>query len=68
MPRENQRIYTGFADDERIAEYAKEAVKCMFEYSIINGAEGNMFNPQNNLTRAEAAKMIYNALFWREAK
>lgn len=66
--RENQRIYTGFADDERIAEYAKEAVKCMFEYSIINGAEGNMFNPQNNLTRAEAAKMIYNALFWREAK
>lgn len=66
--REKQRAYPGFADDENISEYAKEAVKCMFEYSIINGAEGNMFNPQNNLTRAEAAKMIYNALFWGEAK
>ncbi len=66
--REKIREYIGFADDENISEYAKEAVKCMYEYSVINGSDGNMFNPQSNLTRAEAAKMIYNALFWREAK
>lgn len=68
IEREKTREYSEFADAGTISDYAKEAVKCMYEYSIINGSDGNMFNPKNNLTRAEAAKMIYNALFWREAR
>lgn len=50
--------YVEFSDDEKIADYAKEAVKSLRESGIIAGDENNAFNPQNNLTRAEAAIII----------
>ena len=51
-----------FADESKIAGYAKEAVKSMQKAGVINGVvteKGTNFNPANNATRAEAAKMIY---------
>lgn len=50
-----------FADDESIADYAKDAIYALKENNIINGYENN-FNPLNNLTRAEAAVLISNII------
>ena len=46
-----------FADQEEIADYAKDAVSNMSGIGIINGYEGK-FMPRNNITRAEAATII----------
>lgn len=51
-----------FADDEYIADYARQAVYYMKESGIISGKGENKFAPTDNLTRAEAAKMIYGAI------
>lgn len=48
-----------FADDSKIATYAKEAVYNMQRAGIIGGKPGNVFDPVANATRAEASKMIY---------
>ncbi len=48
-----------FADDESIAEYAKEATYAMQTAGIINGDDTGNFRPDGNATRAEAAKVIY---------
>ena len=46
-----------FADDEKIPEYAKEAVYAIKGAGIIEGYD-NMFNPSGSLTRAEAASVL----------
>ena len=46
-----------FKDDKNISEYAYDAVYAMKGLGIIEGFEGK-FNPDDNLTRAEAAKVI----------
>ncbi len=51
-----------FVDDEEISEYAKEAVYILKNRGIISGAPGNMFNPKENATRAQACKIICNLL------
>ena len=48
-------------DDSLIADYAKDSVYALKENGIINGYE-NSFNPVNNLTRAEASKVISELL------
>ena len=48
-----------FKDTEEISEYARHAVEVLRESFIINGLEGNYFAPKTNLTRAEAAKIVY---------
>lgn len=48
-----------FGDDESIADYAKTAIYALENKKIINGVGNNMFAPKLNLTRAEAAKIIY---------
>ena len=48
-----------FKDTGEISEYARHAVEVLRESFIINGLEGNYFAPKNNLTRAEAAKIVY---------
>ncbi len=55
------RAYDGFADEADIADYAKDAVKALYEAKIINGKDANSFDPAGNATRAEAAKIIYEA-------
>ena len=51
-----------FADNSRIAEYAIPAIKALYTEGIINGTTGSdgklYFNPNNALTRAQAATMI----------
>ena len=49
-----------FADEDTVAEYARDAVRLMQRGGIINGHENGNFNPKANATRAEAAKIIYN--------
>lgn len=48
-----------FADDSQISGYAREAVYSLKANGIVNGKEDNRFVPQNAMTRAEAAKLIY---------
>ena len=54
---------TSFADDSQIPVWAKSAINNNFNHQIVNGyQEDNTFRPNNNATRAEAAKMIYMLL------
>lgn len=51
-----------FADSGDIADYASDAVGILSAMQIVNGVDGNNFNPRGNATRAQAAKIIYAAL------
>lgn len=57
---ESTRNYSDFADQDEIADYAKEAVRALYCANIVNGMEDGSFCPGNSLTRAEAAKVIYD--------
>lgn len=50
----------GFADEQNISDYAKEAVNTLYEAGGINGVGDNVFEPKGTATRAQAAVMIYN--------
>lgn len=49
----------GFNDVENIADYAKTAVSALKGNGILSGDDEGNFRPQDNTTRAEAAKIIY---------
>ena len=49
---------TEFVDSTSVSDYAKDAVAALSKAGIING-DGGMFRPQGTLTRAEAAKILY---------
>ncbi len=51
-----------FADDTEIAHYAKDAVYAMQQAGIIQGKENNLFDPQGNTKRCEAAKVFHGVL------
>lgn len=51
-----------FTDDAYIADYAKEAVSILGGMGVVNGKDSNKFDPFANLTRAEAAQLIFNAI------
>ncbi len=51
-----------FTDYMHIAPYAVDAVNYMFEKGIVNGVGDGRFAPLANITRAEAAKMLYSLL------
>ncbi len=51
-----------FNDSAAIAPYATESVRALVDLGIINGDDQGNFNPQNNATRQEAAKLIYGML------
>ena len=55
----NNREYSEFSDEHLIDDYAKEAVRALYCAGKINGVGSNMFAPEKGLTRAEAAKVIY---------
>lgn len=48
-----------FDDDQTISDYAKEAVYTMRSLKMIDGVGENKFLPKGNVTKAQAAKMIY---------
>lgn len=51
-----------YADADQISDYAKEAVAAMQSLGIISGMENHCFNPIQNATRAQAAKIIYGVM------
>lgn len=51
-----------FADDYQIADYAKEAVSYLAGEGMISGMGDNLFAPNENATRAQAAKLIYSLI------
>ena len=51
-----------FTDSGDIADWARAAVTQMQRATIISGFEDNSFKPQENATRAQAAKIIYGIL------
>lgn len=55
------RDESNFADKSEISPYALDAVEKLYKTGIISGNENNEFAPMNTCTRAEAAKMIYDA-------
>ena len=51
-----------FADMDKISEQAQDAVKYLASQDILVNGEGVNFNPNNNLTRAQMAKMLVRSL------
>lgn len=51
-----------FADSKDIADYAKEHIKSLYVKGIVSGRGDNMFYPESNITRAEAATMLYGII------
>ena len=51
-----------FKDAKTISTFAKESVQQAVALGIVNGRGGNVFEPQVDATRAEAAVMLYRAL------
>ena len=49
-----------FADDSDIPEWASEAIYMMSKRGFVSGYEDNTIRPNSNVTRAEAAALIYN--------
>ena len=58
---DNSKIDT-FADADKVADYAKEAVETMRKSGIITGDQNGNFNPTNNASRAEVATVITRIL------
>lgn len=58
----NTNVECALADFNSVSDYAKDAVKTLFEQKVINGYENGKFAPFNNATRAEAAQMLYNII------
>ena len=51
-----------YADDDKIAKWARSAVYSCKQYEVMVGADGGNFKPTNNLQRSEAATIIAKAL------
>ncbi len=51
-----------FADESSIADYAKDAVSTLQVGGIIDGVTETTFAPNDNATRAQAAKILYSFL------
>lgn len=61
-PEKEQNVAVNFMDMDEISEYAKIPVSALAEKKIVTGTGDNLFSPQNNATRAEAAVIIERAL------
>lgn len=60
-----KRDNTTFTDDSDISDYAKEAVRTMYQAGLISGVgaeEGNRFLPQEGAARAEVAALVNKLL------
>ena len=51
-----------FSDKESLAPWAFEAVAALNESGIMQGMDDNRFNPLDNASRAQAAKVIYELI------
>ena len=53
---------TNIADRDEIASWAIEAVNYLFSKKIVSGRIGGIFAPNDYITRAEAATIVYNLI------
>ncbi len=51
-----------FEDYELIADYARDSVMILSDMGILNGKDGNMFDPLSPITRREAAMIIFRLI------
>ncbi len=51
-----------FADDHKIADYAKTAVNALYTMGVVNGVSDTEFDPLGIASRAQAAKVVYGVL------
>jgi len=51
-----------FSDKESISDYAISHINALYEEGIIKGYEDNSIKPLNNISRAEAAQLIFNVI------
>lgn len=56
------REYSNFSDEDLISDYAVDSVKALYKSGIISGTDSSKFSPQEYVTRAQAAKIIYELL------
>ena len=56
----DRRAYEDFSDKDMIADYAMSAVEALYCANLINGMGDGSFAPSASLTRAQAAKVIYD--------
>lgn len=59
VPANAATFLASFADDEQIADYAKDSVAMGARYGFFEGRPDGRFAPKDNANRAEAAKLIY---------
>ena len=64
QPKESGGGIDGFTDSSEIAQYAVEAAKNLAGLGIIGGYENGSLRPQERLTRAQAAQILYNFMIW----
>ncbi|ARD48962.1 S-layer homology domain-containing protein [Sporosarcina sp. P33] len=57
---------TQYADDRKISAWAKDSVYVATEIGLVKGNEHNQFNPQQQLTRAQAALLTSRFLDFLE--
>lgn len=55
-----EAVSTSFADDADIPKWAKAAVAAAMDKGIIQGKDGNRFDPNGTATRAEAVTIMMN--------
>ncbi|MBO5059509.1 MAG: S-layer homology domain-containing protein [Clostridia bacterium] len=56
------REYTEFQDSSQIAAYARDSVAKLYSAGVINGYGEGEFLPQGQLTRAEAAQLVFSLI------
>lgn len=57
-----------FADDGALSDYAKDSVYKLKLAGILNGVGENVFDGQAYVTRAQAAKMVYEVMIYCEGE
>lgn len=60
-PEGDPAVLESFADRDQIAGYAREPIAALVSLGIVNG-KGAGVDPKGGLTRAEMAKLLYEAL------
>ncbi len=51
--------YSAYADSDSVSDWAHDAISWAVAEGIINGKPGNLLAPQDTITRAEVATVIY---------
>lgn len=56
------RANTIFNDEDEIADYAIDSVKNLYAYAVFNGVGNGFFDPKGNITRGQAASIVYRII------